>query len=368
MVLKMHKRIKSSDLFVFGALLAVLVVVLIPWGNVKAGDDISIIISRMSLDEKVGQVIIAGLAGPYAGEAAKEAVSKYHIGGVNLLGRNIKDRSQVIKLITNLQAIAVVPLFMAVDQEGGSISRLKFLKELTPQYNIKTANRARAVAVSRGKELQTLGVNMVFSPVLDYVTDSKSYLWPRVFRGNVAALSQLGSAMVASYKEAGIIAVPKHFPGYGNVKPDPHANTVVLSTNSRGLATRLAPFRSILSNGGADAVMTAHIKVPFFDVKSATVSGKFITQLLRKGWGFDGLVITDDIEMVSAGKSVGETAVESIKAGADVVIVSITPEKYRIVFEGLKNAVQKGDITEQRLNESVGRILKLKQAYRISNI
>ncbi len=215
--------------------------------------------------------------------------------------------------------------------------------------------------------MKDLGVNMNFSPVLDYVTSERSYLWPRVFRGNVAALSQLGSAMVAGYKEAGIIAVPKHFPGYGNVKPDPHANTVVLSTNSRGLAISLAPFRSILSNGGADAIMTAHIKVPFFDAKPATVSHKFITRLLREAWGFDGVVITDDIEMASAGKSVGETAVESIKAGADVVIVSITPEKYRVVFEGLKNAVQKGDITEQRLNESVGRILKLKQLYKISN-
>ncbi|MEK7501293.1 MAG: glycoside hydrolase family 3 N-terminal domain-containing protein, partial [Patescibacteria group bacterium] len=171
--------------------------------------------------------------------------------------------------------------------------------------------------------------------------------------------------MMEGYKAAGVVSVPKHFPGYGNVKPDPHASNVSLKTDAKGLAVSLVPFRHILSAGGAGAVMTAHIQVPFFDVKSATVSGKFITQLLRKGWGFDGLVITDDIEMVSAGKSVGETAVESIKAGADVVIVSLTPEKYKVVFESLKNAVLKGDITEQRLNESVGRILKLKPLYKI---
>ena len=319
----------------------------------------------MSLDEKVGQLVIAGLVGPYADDAAREAISKYHIGGVNLLGRNIKERNQVIKLITDLQAVAAVPLFIAVDQEGGSISRLRFLKELTPQYSIRTARQARAVAVSRGKELKELGVNMNFSPVLDYVTSERSYLWPRVFRGNVAAVASLGQAMMEGYKAAGVVSVPKHFPGYGNVKPDPHASNVSLKTDAKGLAVSLVPFRHILSAGGAGAVMTAHIQVPFFDVKSATVSGKFITQLLRKGWGFDGLVITDDIEMVSAGKSVGETAVESIKAGADVVIVSLTPEKYKVVFESLKNAVLKGDITEQRLNESVGRILKLKPLYKI---
>lgn len=333
----------------------------------RAETDISSTISQMSLDKKVGQLIVAGLPGPYADEAAKEAISQYHIGGVNLLSRNIKDRAQVAKLIKDLQTSAAVPIFVAADQEGGVISRLKFLKELMPQYNIKTTAQARRVALTRGKELKELGVNMNFSPALDYVANSKSYLWPRVFRGNVGVLSQLGSAMVAGYKEAGIVAVPKHFPGYGNIKPDPHSNTAVLLTNGKGLATSLVPFGSVLSNGGADAVMTAHIKVTFFDAKPATVSSRFISQLLRGAWGFNGVVITDDIEMASSGGSVGQTAVESIKAGADMVIVSLTPEKYKVVFESLKSAVLKGDITERRLNESVGRILKLKQAYKISN-
>lgn len=358
---------KLNKMILAGAFWAVLIVAPVPWESLKAEVDIGSKVSQMSLDEKVGQLIIAGLAGPSFDESSREMIERYHIGGVNLLTRNIKDRAQVVKLVKDIQTAAAIPLFMAVDQEGGSLSRLKFLKELTPQYNIKTTNRARAVAVSRGKELKALGVNMVFSPVLDYVTDSKSYLWPRAFRGGLSALSNLGAAMAAGYKEAGIAAVPKHFPGYGNVKLDPHANSASLQTDAKGLATSLVSFRRILSAGGADAVMTAHIKAPFFDAKPATVSEKFIARLLRGAWGFDGVVITDDIEMVSSGGSVGPTAVEAVKAGADVIIVSLTPAKAGEAIAALRQAVEQGEISQARLDESVGRILRLKQAYKISN-
>ena len=317
-------------------------------------------VSQMSLDEKIGQLLIVGFEHDYADDHIKAMISKYHIGGVNLLKRNVKDKTQIKNLIENLQTISTVPLFIAADQEGGGASRFNFLEQLTPQVKIDGNKQAEKVAFERALELKGLGINMNFSPVLDYVSDPNSYLYTRTFGAEVEDIAELGGAMINGYRNGGIIPVAKHFPGYGNLLIDPHTNKASLVISSEELEQNLIPFKKVVAGNSAIAIMTAHISIPSIDTKPATLSSKFLDEILRKRFGFKGVIITDDIEMVSAGNSIEEVAVEAVKAGADMIISTYTPEKQIRIFNALKYAVLDGRIQEERIDESVARILELK--------
>lgn len=312
---------------------------------------------QMSLDEKIGQLLIVNFQSNYADKNIKKLISEYHIGGINFLSKNIANKEQAIKLTSDLNALSSLPLFMAVDQEGGTVVRLKFLSELTSQNKIKDTKQAEQVAFKRAQELKQLGFNMNFSPVIDNVSDSSSYLSFRTFRFPPGIAGELGEAMVDGYKKGGIVSVIKHFPGYGDIILDPHKKQADLNISKEKLQSNLLPFKNIIKNKKSLAVMTAHIIIPAVSRRPATVSPEFINQILRKDLGFNGVVITDDLSMVSAGDSIGQLSVDSIKAGVDIVIAGGRPIDS---FNALKQAVLTGEISEERINESVNRILRLK--------
>jgi len=316
--------------------------------------------SQMSLDEKVGQLLIVGFEHDYVDDYIKIMITNYHIGGVNLLKRNVKDKTQVKHLIENLQAMSIIPLFVATDQEGGDVSRFLFLKQLTPQIKIVDDRQAEKIAFERATELKDLGINMNFSPVLDYVSNSNSYLYSRTFGTKIEDIAELGEAMIVGYRSGGVIPVAKHFPGYGNLPLDPHTNKAVLVISDKELEQNLIPFEKVVANSSTVAIMTAHISIPSVDTKPATLSSKFLDEILRKRFGFKGVIITDDIEMISAGNSIEEIAIEAIKAGVDMIISTYAPEKQIRIFNALKVAVLDGKIKEERIDESVARILELK--------
>ena len=322
-------------------------------------------IAGMSLEEKIGQLLIVGFEHPYLDEHIREMISRYHIGGVNLLGRNVENKAQITALIRELQALNAsgtgIPLFIAADQEGGLISRFTFMRELTPQSVIATAEHAEKIAYARGKELKEIGVTMNFSPLADYVTDSTAYLWPRVFHGTPVTITTNAAAMLRGYLEASIIPVLKHFPGYGNISPDPHTSIATLRINTSTLQYNFFPFEILIKDQDVPAIMTAHIIIPSMDSRPATFSHRFLTELLRDEWEFQGVVITDDLEMGSTGLSAGDAAVAAFKAGADMMISTKTPSQQIEIFEALKDAVARGEIPEARLNKSMERILTLKK-------
>ncbi len=185
-------------------------------------DPIVLQVGEMSLSEKIGQLLIVGFVGKNLDPHMENMIEKYHIGGINLLGRNVKDASQIKKLISDLQDISDIDLFIGTDQEGGRVVRFKFLNELQSQLQIKSSAEAEKVAFNRAVELHRLGVNMNFSPVVDYVSDSNSYLFKRTFGATPEDIGEFANAMINGYQKAGVIAVAKHFPGYGNVILDPH--------------------------------------------------------------------------------------------------------------------------------------------------
>lgn len=314
----------------------------------------------MSLDEKIGQLMIVGFENKYIDSHIRKMIKEYHIGGINLLGRNVAGREQVKQLIFDLQELAEIPLFIAADQEGGKFVRFKFLDELISQNQITDRQQAEQVAFRRAQELSELGVNMNFSPVIDYVPDQSSYLYKRTFATSPDITGELGSAMIDGYRRGGIIPVAKHFPGYGNIFPDPHKNQAILSLDEEGFEASLLPFKNVVIRNPDIAIMTAHIVIPLIDTKSATLSSKFLNEILRRRLGFKGVVITDDIEMAAVGSSPEQAAVSAIKAGADIIISTYTPEKQIMIFNALKNSVLEGEIKEERIDESVERILDLK--------
>lgn len=317
-------------------------------------------ISTMSLDEKIGQMLIVGFDGTMPNDHIRRMIEEYHIGGINLLKRNVQSKKQVQQLTSRLQQISKIPLFLAADQEGGQVIRFNFLKELTPQIKIKETHEAESVAFARANELRDMGINMNFSPVLDYVSNRKSYLYSRTFGANPPKTGDLGNSMIKGYVRGGVIPVAKHFPGYGNVSLDPHTNQATLSIQPAELELNLIAFQRVIANNSNLAIMTAHIVIPVIDTRPATKSPKFLTEILRKELGFAGVIITDDMNMASAGRAIEQSAVDAIKAGADVVIITANPEVQVRVFNRLKNAVLSGEVTEERINESVGRILNLK--------
>ena len=227
--------------------------------NLAAVNPVVSQVNTMSLDEKIGQMLIVGFEHQYLDEHIRSMITRYHIGGINLLGRNVRNRNQVKKLTADLQKIATIPLFIATDQEGGVIVRFNFLDELTPQIRIKNVYQAEQVAISRARQLLELGVNMNFSPVLDYVSNSKSYLYNRTFGTSSSVAGELGSAMIRGYKKGGVIPVAKHFPGYGNLFSDPHKSQAVLDISREELKLDLIPFQKIIEDNSAVAIMTAHI-------------------------------------------------------------------------------------------------------------
>lgn len=318
-------------------------------------------IQGMSLDEKIGQMLIVGFDGYYPDEHIQKMLTEHHIGGVNLLKRNIESRMQLKKLTIDLQMLAKTPLLIAVDQEGGDINRINFLTENTAQHDIQNTQHAEQVARTRAKELYRLGITMNFSPVLDYVSDSSSYLYNRTFKKDPETTAMLGNAMVRGYLEGGIVPVIKHFPGYGNAQIDPHKGEVTVNLKKDEIGAYTRSFGEVLRQHSTTPLMVAHIIIPILDSKPATRSSTFLSGILRDGIKFQGVIITDDIEMVSAGKAIGKTAVEAIVAGADIIIVTKTPEKQFEALKALKQAAQEGVLTEDRINESVKRILTLKQ-------
>jgi beta-N-acetylhexosaminidase len=321
-------------------------------------------ISKMTLSEKVGQMLIIGFEHTYADEHITKMISQYGIGGVNLLRRNVASPEQMQELASSLQKLASstsgIPFLIAVDQEGGNVIRFKFLKYTNPQLSLPSEQAAYNEAFQRGKELKDLGVNVNFAPVADYVTDSQSYLFSRTFATSSTIIARLAGAMREGYENAGIQAVVKHFPGYGNIVNDPHKKSV--STDRQIYEESLAPFRELLKNREDGAVMTAHIVIPEIDEKPATLSSYFLKKILREEWNYDGVIITDDLEMASAGRSsVPDIAVQAIKAGNDMIISTYTSSLHPQIHQKIVSAVENGEISIDDINKSVERILRFKK-------
>ena len=347
----------------------------------KQNETIDIIkeeIENMTLDEKIGQMITVGIDGYTVNDKTKELIVDKKVGGVILFKDNINDSNQLLQLINNIKDINSknkIPLFISIDEEGGRVSRLpKEIKKLPSNEvigNINDKKLAYDIGETIGYSLKSFGFNMDFTPVLDINSNSKNtVIGDRSFSSNKNIVANLGVSEINGFKSRNIISVAKHFPGHGDTDIDSHYKLPIINKTLDELKeVEFVPFKNAIEEN-VPSIMVSHILLPEIDdINPASMSKTIITDILRKNLKFDGLIVTDDMTMgaITNNFDISEACIKSINAGADLLLICHGYETEVDVINNIKDAVDKGIISIDRINESVYRILSLKYSYKINN-
>lgn len=336
-------------------------------------DPIEKALEKMSVEEKTGQLMIWTFGGTSFDSIHRETLSKYKLGAFIVFSRNIKSLAQIAKFNGDAQAFArknlKAPLLIMVDQEGGTVTRVKVSTPIPSALALAQVEDPEFIedyGKTKGELLATLGFNVNLAPVLD-VSDpgSDSFIANRAFSNDPKQVAKLSMAYSRGLSAAGIIPTAKHFPGHGGMVNDSHTSTPKKLATLEELKKRdLVPFLEYIAADFPRAIMMAHMSLPNVDPSGvpATYSPLIIQDQLRDAFGYQGLVITDDLEMggASTNEDIGERAVKAFLAGNDMLMFAGPPKNQRKAFEALVAAVKSERISQDRLNESVRRILKVK--------
>jgi beta-N-acetylhexosaminidase len=340
-------------------------------------------VSDLTLAEKIGQMLCLGWAAPdcllNVNEQARECVRTMKAGGMVVMGRNVSppvrplppiDAIGVRDMLDEMQALADIPLLLATDQEGGRVARFGTEPFTRMPAALAVGQRgdvglARAAARATAAELSAVGVNWNFAPVADVNSNPDNpVIGDRAFGSTPDGVAAVVAAQTAGYQEGGVLACAKHVPGHGDTAIDSHFDLPTLPFDLAAMERReLLPFRAAIAAGVA-SVMTAHILFPAIDPeRPATLSQPILTGLLRERMGFDGLIVTDCLEMKAvAGRwGTARAAVLAAKAGADMLLVCHTLERQRETFAALLDAALSGDLPADRMDDAVDRILTAKR-------
>lgn len=334
-------------------------------------------VTDLDLSARIGQVLCFGWQGTTPEESrtvnshARELVEQMQVGGVVLLARNLDstDPDGIRSTLAHLQSLSRIPLFIAIDQEGGTVNRLRAPFHEFPGNMALGAtgnpDLAFQQAQAQARGLLALGINWNFAPVMDVNNNPDNpIIGVRSYGADPKLVAQMGVEAIRGYQQTGLLACAKHFPGHGDTAVDSHlALPTIWGDRKRLEQIELVPFRSAIA-AGVGAIMTTHIVFPALDAhRPATISPAILTGLLRQDMGYDGLVITDCLEMKAIADTLGTArgAVEALKAGADMVLIAHTLEVQRKAVEAIRQAVKSGDLPEHRLNEAVSRVLTAKR-------
>ena len=335
------------------------------------------LLEEMTMEERVYQLFIVTqeqLTGvsqvTQSGVTTKDAVRKYPVGGVIYFGGNLITRDQCQMMIQNLQSYAKTPLFIAVDEEGGTVARLgknpsmettvfPAMKEIGASGDPQEAYR---VGYTIGSEMKELGFNLDFAPVADiWSNPENTVIGSRAFGSDAKTVAEMIAACVKGFQESDTLCTLKHFPGHGDTKADSHYGMAEsLKTLEELYDCELVPFQAGIEVG-VPFIMIGHISLPNITVDNVpvTLSKEIVTDLLRNEMGYQGIIITDSMSMgaITERYSSGESAVQAILAGVDVILM---PKNLQDAAQGILEAVEERRITEERINESVLRILEVK--------
>ncbi len=342
---------------------------------VPSDSRVDAIISQMSLEEKIYQLFITtpeqitgASQATRAGAATKKAIEEYPVAGLVYFKQNMIYPEQLKNMVADSQSYAKIGMFISVDEEGGDVARIADTMQtykLEPMYTYKdqgpkTAyDNAWAIAV----RIKEFGFNLNFAPVADVWTDpDNDTIGTRAYSDDPQQAAELVGAAVNGFREAGVMCTLKHFPGQGSVAADTHTGSAVNNKSIEELRTEeFLPFKAGI-NAGADFVMVSHVTVPAVDSVPASLSNIFIEDILREELGFEGVVITDAMNMkaISANYTSADAAVRAINAGADIILM---PDNLQEAAQGINDALYDGRLTYARLNESLRRILTAKENY-----
>ncbi len=333
-------------------------------------------LQRLSLEQKIGQRLLFGIPGTRVGERTRRLVREGLLGGVLLTKQNIAGREQLSRFTTELQELAgqshpPIGLLVAVDQEGGRVSRLDLdrLSRFPPPHDWAGYGDPfyiEAVAYITAREALQLGCNLNLAPVLDlYALGDGTIIGDRSMGSEASEVAALGLAYLAGARRAGMAAAIKHFPGHGRTVVDTHQKLAVLEVDGETLWNHdLLPFRLAIEDS-VEAVMTAHILYPRLDPDyPVTLSEKILRGLLRERLGFEGVVISDDIEMgaLAGNYPTREIMKRAILAGVDVILAVGGLDALKLIGE-VKGLVRSGELSEEQIEEGVRRVLRLKFRY-----
>lgn len=334
-------------------------------------------LNSLSLEQKIGQLFFIGVAGPEVDDATRELLNGVSPGGVCLFARNIKEVSQTRSLLDELRATLPMTQFLSIDQEGGLVDRLRRIMTPMPAASkITNATDAAELAEIIAETLRILGFNMDFAPVVDAMDEERSKhtngLFSRTFGKSKEEVTALAGEFLKTLQSGGIIGCLKHFPGLGASQVDSHEELPVVNVDEYLLShVDLFPYRELIAAGNVNSVMVAHAAFPEHPLQEKDENGKllpsslsynFVTTLLRGELGFDGLCITDDLEMGAIMKNygIGDACKMAVNAGADMLAICADPNAVREGFHTVLASVKSGELAESRIDESLTRIAALK--------
>ena len=346
----------------------------------------------LTLKQAVGQMLLIGFRGTALDDSTAAVLREIQPGGVLLfdrdgpskgeMPRNITSPEQLRALTTSLQETASIPYFIAVDAEGGYVNRLKEEYGFTvvvpsaQTLGAQPVSNTAQVAGSLARQLQDMGINWNLAPVADVNIDPASPAIgkrERAFSDDPEAVAAHAGAFIEAHCQQGVVSTLKHFPGHGSAAGDTHLGVTDI-TDTYQRETELAPYRQLIADGYDGAIMTAHVINRDLDPsgRPATLSYDIITGLLRDELGFDGVILSDDMQMgaIVAQYSLADAAVAAVHAGVDIILLTNQHSEYdlqnvRLVRDAIMQAVADGEIPEQRIRDSAQRILTLKQQYNI---
>jgi beta-glucosidase-like glycosyl hydrolase len=360
-------------------IILVVLILMVPHCAKKRYDNEALsILSTMSLEQKIGQMIMVAVPGNAMNRDVDQVLKRYLPGGVILFGYNLSSAENNKRLISDMQEASFVysgiPLFISIDQEGGRVVRIVSGVTQFPGNMAAGVSADDDLAYRWGRalgiELRLLGVNMNLAPVLDVNNNPRNpVINTRSFGSDPRLVSDLGAAYIRGVQDSRCIAVGKHFPGHGDTDTDSHLALPVIRYDIDRLSRiELVPFEKA-SDAGVECLMTAHISYPEIlgTDEPATVSKKFLTDMIRGQMRFRGLVITDDMEMhaISRRQHLGEAAVRSILAGADIILISSYEKSIPAIINAVTAAVKEKRISLDRIDASASRILETKIRYGI---
>ena len=326
------------------------------------------LVANMSDADKVGQLMMIGIHGKSLNDDARFMLNEYRVGGIILFDRNMESKDQVKTLITDInkagKSAGLTPLFLGIDQEGGAVARMddKLIK-VPPAEEVgkESVEQAASLAKEVGTELKDLGFNINFAPVADL-----GLTYGRSYSTNPDEVVRYAGAVGKAYDEAGLWYSYKHFPGIGKTDVDLHADTSIVPVSKETLLSEdTKVFVDLIkqSKPNTYTIMVSHAMYPQIDPDHpSSLSKAIITDWLRKDMGYNGVVVTDDMDMGALAKhyTFGDMAVQSILAGSDILLVCHEYEHMQEAYNGLMKAVKDGRISKERLDESVKRILLMK--------
>ncbi|MCT4595489.1 MAG: glycoside hydrolase family 3 protein [Anaeromicrobium sp.] len=328
------------------------------------------ILNKMTMDEKIGQLFIFGYDGLSPSEEILSFVEKDNIGGIIFFQRNVDTATQLKNSVNILKEANTntLPLFFSIDEEGGTVSRIPNVKFKSHRQLgiLDNTDETYKTGSKIGFALKEVGINMDFAPVLDMVSNTKNtLLYNRTFGGSSSIVSRHGEAFYRGLIDEGIIPVGKHFPGHGNTLVDSHKNLPYVYYDEKELFKKdILPFKNLIDKG-LNVIMVGHISLPNIDSSNlpASQSSIIVNNILRDKLNFSGIAITDDTEMIGYASNDDEykrAIVRSFNSGIDMFLVCHTINKKNLALNAIKEGLEKGIISEERLNESLYRIIKEK--------